>query len=184
LSVSVNYFGIQGFNFPVLPCGSGAPNDVSRVFYHSPAQIIQRLLVVLGLGVQQSAGSTVSWQVFAVNEPDTPDDTIVVYDTAGVDQGRENLTGFRFEKFGIQLLIRSATHGAGYVKSQYLATSLDQGVYENSVTLTNPDGSGTSTYLIKAVHRTSPVYSIGADTPKSKRRLFTINATVNISRTS
>jgi hypothetical protein len=184
VSVSINYFGLTGFVFPVPPCGSGSPTDASGLFNHSPARIVQRLLVVLGLGVQQVAGSTVSWQVFAVNEPDVPDDALVVYDTAGIDQGRENLTGHRFEKYGLQILIRSATHDLGYAKSQYLAVALDEGIYDNEVTLVNPDGSGNSTYLIKAVHRTSPVYSIGAASPKSKRRLFTINATVKIYRTS
>lgn len=205
MSVDADYLGVIDFVFPVvaadypppsdvmegvvygegayvgtMPCGRGIPFDQSKTFYHSPAQIIQKLLTVLGLGTLPSDDG--AWPTYAVNEPDIPDEAIIVYDTAGIDQGREMVSGFRFEKYGLQVLVRASDHETGYTKSQYLGIVLDQGVYDNVVTLARRDGGGDCTYFIKAVKRTSPVYSIGGDTPKSKRRMFTINATATINR--
>lgn len=210
MSVDPNNFGVIDFAFPVgssggacdypatsdvaegivyaggtmtgtLACGRGIPYDPGSVLLHSPAQIIQHLLISLNLGTDPADEDP--WPVYAVNEKDSIDNLIVVYDTAGIDQGQEQPDGVRHQRYGIQLLVRASGHPVGYAKVYSLARSLDEGVYNNLVTIS--DAAGTATYHVESLDRKEgPPLSIGGDTPKSKRRMFTLNLTAVINRTS
>lgn len=136
---------------------------------HSPADVIRRLLIDLGLGLDPSPTTAeVTWPVYATTEPSVPDNCITVYDTTGYDEGRTAPDSERQEHHGFQVRIRSATFATGYVKARAIATAMDA-QYQDVMTL---DGSR---YLVHCITRIGDVLPIGKETPNSKRDIFTIN---------
>lgn len=138
---------------------------------HSPAQIIKKLMVDMGLGLEPP---NVPWPIYYSSEPDAPDSVITVYDTQGLTGQRANPDGERSEFHGIQVRVRAANHGNGFLKGRAIAVAFDQDVYLESVTI------GAATYMVQAITRTSDVLVLGKDTPTSKRSLFTLNAVCSL----
>ena len=148
------------------------------ILTHSPADVVRRVLIALGLGTDPSLSPQQSWPVFSDGEPDRPDSVITVYDTAGKRKGRTMTDGEVQEYHGIQIRIRSSAHSAGYLKARALAIALDGDVYQETVTI------GSKTYLIHQLSRTSDVLRLGKESPVSKRCLFTINALAMVRQTN
>lgn len=140
---------------------------------HSPADVVRQLLVDLGLGIDYADDRT-DWALFASGEPDLPDNCITVYDTTGLDEGREMVSGERQEHHGLQIRVRSKTQAVGFAKARDISVALDEDVYQETVAV---DGDS---YLVWAVRRTGDPLFLGKDAPNSKRNLFTINATVSL----
>lgn len=180
MAVSEAYFGLTGFAFPTVTSGSGgqgAGSVTTTDLDHSPADVIRYLLIAMGAGIHPDdlvVNSGTQWPIYAGGEPNVPDETITVYDTAGRDDGRMQYDGERTEHPGIQIRIRARDHQTGYVKARQLAVSLDKEIYQNTVSI------GNSQYFIHAVSRSGNVIPLGKESPTSKRSLFTINATVTI----
>ena len=141
---------------------------------HSPATAIQSLLIALGVATDPA--SSAAWPVYASAEPDTPDNCITVYDTAGRDEGRRMTDGQRNERSGFQVRVRSKDHATGYTKARAIAVAMD-GVLRQTVLVS------TQHYLIWAVTRSSDVLALGPESPSSKRPIFTVNATASIKQT-
>ena len=138
---------------------------------HSPADIVRRVLIDLGLGVDPPS---TPWPVFASGEPDTPDNCITVYDTAGLDHGRSMIDGELFGHNGVQVRVRSNSHATGWTKADAIQTGMAKSVYQETVTI-----SGQA-YLVHAIAKIGDVLTFGKETPTSKRSLFTINALASI----
>lgn len=145
---------------------------MSGTLNHQPASIIRTLLVTLGLGTEPSASG--SWPIFDTSEPDTPDDVITMYDTAGRKQGRVMSNGELQETHGIQIRVRAANSVTGYAKARALAVAIDQSVLRATVTM------GASEYLVQAISRTGDVLILGKESPTSRRSVYTINAFVTM----
>lgn len=137
------------------------------ILNHSPADIIQFLLVQLGLGL--SAGGTRRWQVYVGEEPDAPDDVITCYDAEGFGQQRSMVTGERFELFGVQIRVRSARQNEGDARARLIALTLDQQVSQTVV------AADSDRYLVHSVNRTTRVVRLGRQFPEGERWLFTVN---------
>ena len=149
---------------------------MSGALTHSPADILQALLVALGLG-SQPPGPTdpaVTWPVFVASEPAAPDEAITTYDTEGRDFGFTMTDGERQEHHGVQVRVRASTHAVGWKKARAIAVALDESVYQETVVI-----EGVS-YFVHDVIRTSNVIPLGKEEPTSKRTLFTINAVVTL----
>ena len=135
---------------------------------NSPSEIIGQLLVNKSLGTDPTLGST--WPVFIANEPDEPDSLIVVTDGVGVKQGRYQVSGEVVEKYGVQVLVRSVTHSAGYSKIDDISVEMDESILNTSVSI------DAVTYAIAEISRDS-VFSLGIDRD-SKKHFFTVNIRV------
>lgn len=190
MSVSTSRFGIRGFNFPIPTGGGGGGGVITpslrRDLLHSPAEVYQKLLIDLGLGVAPGGGAvadTTPWTTYATVLPDSPDSVLACYDTAPKELGRENPGRETVEHFGVQILIRGATHPLAQRKARMIANALDNSVLNTFVTIAAGPLVGTATYLIKSANRQGLIY-LGADKPKSNRKLLTINLTSSIHRTS
>lgn len=138
----------------------------------SPAYIVRQMLVNLGVGATPSQSGT--WPIYDTAEPDLPDNCITVYDTPGNLDGRLMGTGAMVEYHGIQIRVRATTHEVGSKKARDIAYALDELVYHKSVTV------GANNYTVQSVSRTGAVNSLGKEVGVSKRKLFTLNATVNL----
>ena len=137
---------------------------------HSPAMILRQALVDLALGTAPADAG--NWPVYVSQEPDSPDSVITVYDTAGVKDGRDQVSGRVYEHYGAQVRVRDANHAEGYAKAQTVAVALDESLRLRVVTVSG------SRYVVYGVTRTGTVLSLGKDVATSKRNLFTFNVLV------
>lgn len=135
---------------------------------HSPAKIIQKLLIAEEYGVVP--GPDAVWPIFHSNLPDTPDtqnNAICVYDMAGVMDGRVQKTRDSVEHPGIQVRVRGVNQDQAYTKIREVLPILDN-ILREAITI-----DGVS-YLVQAVTR------VGTIVPwrivDEKRRFsFTVN---------
>lgn len=146
---------------------------MSLQILHSPAQIIQQMMIDLGEGTDGSTNGT--WPIFATEEPDDPDNCITVYDTQGTDDGRTMTDGKAGVHHGIQVRVRAYDHPTGYVKIKTIRNDFET-VLNKQVSL------DTQLYLVECVTHIGDVLPLGQDTPTSKRRAFTLNVTTPLTR--
>lgn len=142
---------------------------------HSPAHILQRLIIDLGLG---SLPPSLAWPVYIGSEPDgtnIPDNVITVYNTDWRDHGRTMTDGHRQGMEGFQVRVRSQTQPVGYNKAHAIAIALDEQVYQRIVTI-----DGVS-YLVHAISRSGGVLDLGK-MQGSSRNLHTLNGFVSLTQ--
>ena len=139
---------------------------------HSPADVIAKLLVDLGLGSDVEADVVGQWPVSVASEPPSPDNALTVYNTAGRLQGRIQFNGDHDVAYGFTVRVRAVTSDVGFVKATALAAGLDS-VVRRVVTR-----EGFS-YLVHSISRTTPVVPGGRE-GTSSRELHTINGVVTL----
>jgi hypothetical protein len=142
---------------------------------HSPAEIVQQLLIDAGIGTDPDFD--LPWPVYSTNEPDAPDNCITVTDTTGESVGRTQWDGRDEMHWGVQIRIRAVSHeNVGWRKGFAIRTFISQEVSQQWVTLEGTD------YLINSFAKIGSVLALGKDVTNTKRSLFTINPTVVITR--
>lgn len=134
---------------------------------NSPAHIIARLLVELGLATLATDNGL--WPVYVTNEPSTPDNCITIFNTTGKDGGRSMIDGALLGHSGFQVRVRSHNHSTGWTKADAIQRDLAENVYDETVHV------GDKNYLVHCVSNIGDVMDLGTDS-SSKRVLFTINA--------
>jgi len=138
---------------------------------HPPAEIIGQLLVDLSVGTNTLSAD---WAVFIESEPDTPDESITVFDTANTYQGTIQISGETQEFHGIQVRVRGGRYSTAWAIVNDVAVKMDTQVKRDIVTLSS------STYNVHGAHRTSGPIHLGRESPQSKREIFTLNYLVSI----
>lgn len=143
---------------------------MTGTLYHTPAEIVAQLMDDVGLANLEDTGTgdpPTGWTVFPLHLPDSPEQTILVKDTAGRLHRRSHPTGVMGEHYGIQVLARSSQDPATpFKKIKSILEFFDTQVNRELVTL--PDDDGTSrTYRVNAITRTGPAVPAG-----SKGRAF------------
>lgn len=136
---------------------------------NSPAEIIWQLLVDLA---DDWGGD--DWDLFVNNEPESPDNTITIYDADGLMNARLQHTGEFDENPGIQIRVRSAEYAEGWVIANAIKKVLDENVYDNVVAV---EGGGD--FVVETFNRSTNVLSIGHES-ESQRWVFTLNGTAVI----
>lgn len=149
---------------------------MSGLLDHSPADVVRQLLVDLSLATTPEDGG--AWPAYVGRVPDSPDEAMILTDTAGIDHGRTAPDGVRHEHHGFQIMLRARTHEDGYPKARAVAVALDEDVSLASVVVRS------ATYLVHTITRTTDVIPLGRESPASDRRLFTINALVALRQTT
>lgn len=135
---------------------------------HSPAEIVQQMLVDLAQGTLPSANG--SWPVFCPNEGNKPDNAITVRDTAGRSDGRLMVTGRVPVHHGFQVRIRASSHNVGWAKADAIRVALSESVEQTTVTI-----SGSS-YVVQGCVAIGPIIPLGMDKTRTTLELFTLNA--------
>lgn len=152
---------------------------MSNLLLHSPARVIQRILISDGQGTEPNLwlnGSTGSaWPCYSSKEPDRPDEVLTVYDSTGTEDGRSMLDGELFTHYGIQIRVRGATQQIARQKIESVRLYMSETLYNKMI---NVDGTE---YLVQCFSAIKQVLDL-KEIPNSKRRLFTINATIPIRR--
>lgn len=144
---------------------------MSGPLVHSPAAILRQLLIDLTQGTTPSDND--SWPMHYSSEPDTPDNAITVYDTAGTPDGRTMIDGRVHEHSGAQVRVRAQSESVGFTKAQAIATAMAEDVSYAGVIVES------TSYKVDAISRISGPLSLGKE-PGSKRNIFTINVTMAV----
>jgi hypothetical protein len=150
---------------------------VSGQFNHDVGRIIQQMIIDLG-GLVTDPSANGSWPCYVGLMPDSPDNCVSVRDTEGRLQGREHVTGYLFEKHGIQIRIRSDGPVDGYVKAAAIFNALNP-VTNREVTVMDEVGTASTSYRVQSVQHTSPVLRLGPE-QGTRRYLWTVNDIVSV----
>lgn len=142
---------------------------------HSPADVLRWLMIQLGLGTNPADDG--SWPIQVGNEPDSPDDLVVVYDTSGLMTGRIHRTGEKVEHRGVMVQVRGVDHPTAYAKTEAVRVAMDESVHNVTVTV------GDDAYIVHAITRQSGPLSLGRE-PGTNRALFTLNLVLTINQLS
>lgn len=146
-----------------------------------PADILRWLVIQLAQGTDPTQNPQQAWPVYCGNEPDSPDNVITTYDTAGHVQGRLQITGEQVEYPGCQIRVRATDYVTGWQQINGIKIALDEQVAHTIVDIPNT----TNQYDVIAVNRTSGVLAIGKDVAQgNKRHLFTLNVTLSVRQKS
>lgn len=109
--------------------------------------------------------------------PETPDETVGFFDTAGRLDGRMMRTGEQIEHYGVQIQVRGRVYLDTYDRAKDLALLLD-GIIKQTVAINSDE-----IYTLHNVSRSGAVIPVGIETVGSRRRhLFTINMTVTVTQ--
>lgn len=174
VSYSGSLWGPDGLAFV------GTPATDTTTLLHSPAEIVQQMMIDDAVGSDPEVEPVGDWPVSSTTEPDEPDQSITVYDTTGLDDGRGQTDGGLWSHFGLQFRVRASTHRSdGFPKVESIRQYLS-GVLTRQVTMTD----GTATYVVNAITRIGQTIYLGTDPTSSKRKSFTVNAMVSLLRTS
>lgn len=145
---------------------------MSGSLVHSPAHVVQWLLVALGVGTSPNADPLAAWPIYEDLEPQSPDNVLTVYDTTPRIHGRTNPDGETQQHYGVQVRVRSTTKEIGWAKANDVVTAFDL-QYQDVVTV---DGSS---YHVHAIHH-GGIIRLGKNVPQTKRSLYTINVMTSI----
>lgn len=138
-----------------------------------PADLIRLYLISVNLG----ANGGTEWPIYISFFPDTPDKAIVIYDTAGIPDGRIMGTGERVEHPGVMIHVRDQSYVLAYTRSRDIALALD-GIYNS------PIQSGSENWTIINASRTGDIIALGAEPEGRRRQMFSINAVLTIRKNS
>lgn len=143
---------------------------------HSPARVLAKLLVDLGVGGDPEASPLPAWPVGWGQERSDPDNVITCRGASADLQSRDQF-GTQQQREGVTVRVRAGTEAAGQAKTNAVQVALD-GVDSRTVTV------GASTYRVWSVHRTSGGLHIGKDKPGSHRDVFTLNVLLTVTQLS
>ncbi len=148
---------------------------MSLVLQHSPADILARAMIALAMGSDPTEEPLDDWPVYVNSEPKLPDNCLTVYDTSPKYDGRSMIDGETWQHYGIQVRIRATTFEVALLRAEFIRVDLNETLYDETVII-----AGTE-YLIHCASSTN-LLRLGADSPNSKRQLFTVNAALSLKR--
>ena len=138
---------------------------------YSPADVLRWLLVSLSAGTDPADDA--AWPAYVSNEPDSPDNLLVMYDTAGIPVGFVQSTGEMMEYRGVSVQVRGTSHAVAWAKVDAVRRLLDESVHNAIVTI------GSTQYAVHSVVRKSGPIALGRE-PSTSRYLFTLNVVVSL----
>ena len=154
---------------------------MSLPFANSPADVVHYLLIALGLGMLPVPGfayTATSWPVNAGQEPDSPDNTITLYNTTGNKHARIMIDGETVEDPGIQIRIRGTDDPTASIQAELIKVAIDEKAIGYNVQI------GGHNFTVYAINRVGNPIQLGNESPTSRRRIYTINATVTLRQTT
>lgn len=139
----------------------------------SPAKVMQKLLIDLGLASSKESGG--DYPCYYSNQPDKPDKCFTVYNTDGQVQGRV-IGGEALEVHGIQIRLRDIDVETGDNKLNLVATTLAEDVLNTLVDISS------SRFKVYAITQPSNIMYIGFDAPNTRRSIWTLNLLMTVTQ--
>jgi len=144
---------------------------MSGLLLDTSAKIVQKMLWDMGFATRPE--DNLAWPLYYHYLPDKPDDAIVIYDTAGILEGRTHTDGFTQEKYGLTVTIRANAPVGQITKFRQLLLLWDTQVLRRAVIL------GANHYNVQAITRKSETYT-GKELPTTERTLANSNVIASI----
>lgn len=146
---------------------------MNNLLTHSPADIVAQAVIASGNGgnpvlVDVDGIPTDPWPTYVAVEPDYPDNVLAFKSTQGRQEGRDMNSGAAFRRYGVQMLVRSRTVEAGYVKAKELEAFFETEVFGMNVTISS------SNYRIDLVSDIGDVLPVGYE-QGSNRFIHSLN---------
>ena len=135
-----------------------------------PSDVIRQLLIDLGIGSESS-----NWPIFVSFFPDTPDNAICVYDTAGILDGRLMRSGVQIVHPGIQVQVR----GSDYIATESKVWEIALGLDAQKKSVVDVEGNN---HIIHNISRNSPFHLGIQESADRRRHLYSLNALVTLNR--
>lgn len=159
---------------------------MTTALVHSPSEIVQRVLVALGLGTNPEVDDPTesNWPVWFEFEPDQPDNSITVQETQGRDDMRDMISGATDGTLGFQIRVRANERSSGRAKADAVAATIADRAscyFDKAACHVALD---SSTYVLQTFVRIGDPIPIGHDVPGSKRQVWTINCEARIKQLS
>ena len=164
----------------------------SSTLNHSPAEVVQQLLIDKGLGVDiddidnqvgGEKGKSPDWPVYIQNLVSQPSELILVRNQEGVVFAQSQY-GKKLSYRGVQFIVRGESFTVGYRKSNQLYSSLTEEFTSSKVRIQDTAEDYTE-YQVERLVATSDVISLGEERDAdSSRYVFSINFTVVLNQYS
>src|SRR5688500_13768799 len=155
----------------------------------SQADVVRQLLLDRGHGSDPEDEPEEDWPVFGKNSADgefVPDDSMTVFNSAGVSAGRSQPTGELIGHLGFTVRFVAVDWRTGWAKANAVradfATGGDGGVRNATVVIEN-GVLPARTYAVASVSRLSEVVDNGKE-PTSKRNVFTLTGLLAVRQVS
>lgn len=143
----------------------------------TPSMVILEYLYAQGV-VKKTSDSDPSFSAFVGHEPDSPDESVTLYDYGGEKDGRLMSTGENIFHPTFQVRVRSKPAGGGYARGYAKAQEVAAALAE--VLRTEIDVF-SRTFLVQNVSQISPPVFLGVEAEGTKRRtLFVTNYRLTI----
>lgn len=140
---------------------------------YSPAEIIRHLLADLSLGTLTGS----SWPIVIAIAQNLPDAQIILYDTAGMKDGRLMRTGEIIAHPGVQIRVRGPIYPEAWGKAKAISDKLSE-VGRVSVAVNT-----SQAYTIVSITQTGDIQPIGLVQEGDRtNHNFTVNITVTIEK--
>ena len=135
----------------------------------SPSDIIYALLLQAALATAPSTGNPWPCYVSAMPDGDQVQNNVVtVYDILGLKEGRDMASGTVYERYGVQIKIRSLLYEDGWAQIQAVAN------YVDAMRQVLVNASSTQAFKIPSITRGIPI-SMGPEPGTKRRFLFSLN---------
>jgi len=153
---------------------------------HSPAEIVLEVLIATGNAARVDSVSPVDWMVFqnktmpakVLNTSNFLTDKLIsVYDTTGIVNGRNFITGEYDEFHGVMIMLRlnEFEDNVGFQKAKSIQHYLDTEINRYTITV------DSSNYIVHQMRRTSDIIrSSDLDDDSVMGLVYTLNYLVTI----
>lgn len=150
---------------------------MSGLIHHLPCQIVQQALIDAGIGIDPDTDPETTWNVYHSLDADSPDGSLVIKDTTGIDRGTSQITGIVEREHGVQVTVRAARSAQGGVKAHEIRHWMETAVFGMNVTVAADGDLAAGTYRLHCFANVGDVLPLGPKEQGTNRYLFTINAT-------
>lgn len=154
----------------------------SSIITHPVDQVVRQMLVDLSQG--SAPNTQADWPVYASQQPDIPDNLIIVRVIGGRLHGRSHPSGATRLHYGVEVAVRAsrasstgtAGHTSAWEKIGLVCKALDESVLNRIVTVE------TTVYTVHAMTRVGDISKIGPDQTTRERYLFAVPYNLSITQ--
>lgn len=146
---------------------------------NSPALVIRKYLISTGVVIDKPPTGLPDWIVYAhkLSADGTPNNAVGVMNTSPIEGPRDMHSGEKFFHEGIQIMVRSSTQEAGYLKCKAIQLWLSEHLKNTDVTM-----GATAVVRLHAFTITTGVTYVGEE-EKLLRHFHSLNGIVAMTET-
>lgn len=150
---------------------------------HKPCEVALQAMIAAGVLSDPEASPQGDWPGFVDAEADLPDEMVLLTDQTGRVSDRDCVpgSGLSARHFGLQVLVRARTSGAGGKKAQEIRRWMEGQVCGMNVSIAADsfEGLPAATFRLHCFSNVGDVISTG-EGPGAARELHSVNAMIAV----